>query len=452
MTAIVTTQYITDLLKDSRGRTLELLDGLDGEQIIGPKMNIVNPLLWEIGHVAWFYEQFILRKLYGAEPILANGDDMYDSIRIEHGIRWDLPLVPRKDCLKYMQEVEDRLIDRLGGVSSDTMADAQDSFIYPFATFHEDMHTEAYTYTRQTLAYPAPGFAALNDLDASKLATGPHPGDVDISGGCFKLGSDPDVSFMFDNEKWGHEVTVYPYQIAKAPVTNEEFAAFVADDGYQRRDLWHDIGWGWRRKAEAEHPVYWLAQDNGAWKMRHFDQIIDLPPHQPVFHVNWYEASAYCNWAGRRLPTEIEWEVAAAGQSNGNSEIDIGKRRYPWGSDTETISRANLDGRHIGCVDVAAFAEGDSAWGCRQMLGNTWEWTSSTFDPYPGFVADAYQEYSEPVFGTRKVLRGGAWATRSRMVTAMYRNFFTPERRDVFAGFRTCAPYDWTEGIMKTIC
>ena len=257
------------------------------------------------------------------------------------------------------------------------------------------------------------------------------------------LGADKDAPFLFDNEKWSHVQTVYPFQIARAPVTNAEFAAFVADDGYQRRDLWRDVGWGWKMEAEAEHPIYWVADGQNNWKLRDFDQLIDLPPHKPVIHVNWYEAHAFCKWAGRRLPTELEWEVAAAGEPDGNGGIAPTKRRYPWGDAPEADSRANLDARGLGTADVGAYPEGDSAWGCRQMLGNVWEWTSSQFDPYPGFKADAYQEYSEPVFGTRKVLRGGAWATRGRMVTNMYRNYFTHERRDVFGGFRTCAEQDW---------
>ena len=448
MTEIVSTQTLVDLLEDANSRTLELVDGLDSDQIIGPQLPIVNPLLWEIGHVGWFYEQFILRMLYGSKKTLENGDDMYDSIAIEHGVRWDLSLLPLPDSLKYIDEVRDRLIDRLGEISANNMASEQDSFIYPFATFHEDMHTEAYTYTRNTLEYPQPEFAAAKELTKAELETGPLPGDVEIPGGTFLLGSTPDDPFLFDNEKWGHDVTVYPFQMAHAPVTNEDFAAFVADDGYQRRDLWHDIGWGWRQRAKAEHPVYWIADGKDSWQMRHFDQNVDLPLHQPLIHVNWYEASAYCKWASRRLPTEIEWEVAATTEPvNGGKEFSKTKRRYPWGdaggSNAATLSRANLDGRGLGCVDVAAFAEGDSAWGIRQMLGNVWEWTDSNFEPYPGFKVDAYKEYSEPVFGTRKVLRGGAWATRSRMVNSKYRNFFTPERRDIYSGFRTCAPHNW---------
>ncbi len=444
MTELVSTHYLADLLNDANSRTFELVEGLDAEQIMGPQLPIVNPLLWEIGHVAWFYEQFILRMLYNKEPILANGDDLYDSIDIEHFVRWDLPMLQLNDARHYIDDIRNRLIDRLGEISDKNLASEQDSFIYQFATFHEDMHTEAYTYSRNTLEYPMPNFAAANALNRAGLETGQLPGDVEIPGGTFTLGSTPDAPFFFDNEKWAHEVTVYPFEMARAAVTNEEFAAFVADDGYKRRNLWHDIGWGWRQRAEAEHPVYWIADGPDKWLMRHYAETIDLPLHQPVIHLNWYEASAYCNWAKRRLPSEIEWEVAATTEpANGGREFSTTKRRYPWGDDRETLTRANLDGRGLGAVDVAAFGEGDSAWGVRQMLGNVWEWTASNFEPYPGFQADSYKEYSEPVFGTRKVLRGGTWATRSRMVNSMYRNFFTPERRDVFAGFRTCAPHNW---------
>ncbi|HJO87113.1 MAG TPA: DinB family protein, partial [Rhodospirillales bacterium] len=183
MTEIVSTQTLVDLLEDANSRTLELVDGLDSDQIIGPQLPIVNPLLWEIGHVGWFYEQFILRMLYGSKKTLENGDDMYDSIAIEHGVRWDLSLLPLPDSLKYIDEVRDRLIDRLGEISANNMASEQDSFIYPFATFHEDMHTEAYTYTRNTLEYPQPEFAAAKELTKAELETGPLPGDVEIPGG-----------------------------------------------------------------------------------------------------------------------------------------------------------------------------------------------------------------------------------------------------------------------------
>ncbi|MBI2361525.1 MAG: SUMF1/EgtB/PvdO family nonheme iron enzyme, partial [Deltaproteobacteria bacterium] len=190
----------------------------------------------------------------------------------------------------------------------------------------------------------------------------------------------------------------------------------------------------------VEHPVYWRRESGGRWLQRVFDRWIPLREHLPILHVNWYEAEAYCNWAGRRLPTEAEWEFAAAAEPNpGRTEITERNRLFPWGGEPPTLERANLDWRAMGCLEVGALPAGDSACGCRQMIGNVWEWTASDFQPYPGFVADPYKEYSQPWFGTHKVLRGGCWATRSRLIRNSWRNFYTPDRRDVWAGFRTCA-------------
>jgi iron(II)-dependent oxidoreductase len=173
--------------------------------------------------------------------------------------------------------------------------------------------------------------------------------------------------------------------------------------------------------------VYW---EEGRVQRR-YDSLQPLAPHEPVIHVCWYEAEAYCNWAGRRLPTEAEWELAAATPA---------KRRFPWGDSPPDARRANLDARAGGPVDVAAHPEGDSAYGCRQMVGNVWEWTATDFAPYPGFVVDPYKEYSQPWFSSpHKVLRGGCWATRGRLLRNTWRNFYPPDRRDVLAGFRTCA-------------
>ncbi len=432
MTAPVASDHLADIVQDARRRTLELLDGLTGEQLMGPKLPIVNPMLWEVGHVAWFHENFILRRVYGHEPILANGDQIYDSIAIHHEQRWDLPLYSLDDTLAYMERVMATLVGRLGN----GMADETDSFLYQFTTFHEDMHDEAFFWTRQTLGYPRPRIAIAAACPPPDATSGALPGDAEIPGGTFTLGSPPEAPFLFDNEKWAHDVTVTPFRMSRAPVTNIEYAAFVDDGGYARRELWDDGGWAWRESEDAKHPVYWLPDGPGTWRVRRFDEIWDMAPHQPIIHVNWYEATAYCRWAGRRLPTEAEWEFAATMAPDGGG---LRKRRYPWGDEAPDPERANLDGRIVGCVDVAAHGAGDSAFGCRQLIGNVWEWTSDTFGPFPGFAPDAYKEYSEPLFGITKVLRGGAWTTRGRMVTGTYRNYFGPERRDVFAGFRTCA-------------
>ena len=434
MTAAISTTKLIAMLQDARSRTYELVDDLDQQQLIGPKLSTVNPLQWEIGHVAYFYEYFILRQLYGHDSLLGNkqADALYDSISVPHDVRWELPLLSMGETKQYMQDVLDRLCERLPS----TTASEQDSFIYQFGVFHEDMHTEAFLWGRQTLGYPTPSFA--NRIDCSALrAAGAHPGFAEIPGGKFKLGASPDADFMFDNEKYAHEVQVRPFEISKAAVSNAQFAEFVAAGGYNLDQHWCAEGLKWKQINQVNHPGYWIADGPGQWLMRRFDKTIKLLDHEPVSHVNWYEANAYCRWAGLRLPTELEWEVAALGERSDNGGLSASKRRYPWG-DTTRPDFANLDGKCLGCVDVASYAEGDSAFGCRQMLGNVWEWTSDTFQPFAEFSADAYQDYSQPLFGTTKVLRGGAWTSRSRMVHGTYRNFFEPDRWDIFSGFRVC--------------
>jgi iron(II)-dependent oxidoreductase len=262
-----------------------------------------------------------------------------------------------------------------------------------------------------------------------------RPHDIVAPGGAFLLGASPDEPFVFDNEKWAHVVEVPPFRIASTPVTNAEFAAFVDDGGYRRRECWGRRGWDWRRREGAEHPLFWVRDGGTGWAVREFDAIVPLAPWHPVVHVNWYEAEAYCRWADRRLPSEAEWEMAAT------LEPATGrKRRFPWGAEPPSPERANLDYRAGGTVDVRALPSGDSAVGCRQMIGNVWEWVADTFAPYPGFVCDPYQEYSQPYFGQKKVLRGGCWTTRSRLIRTTWRNFYKPHRRNVFAGFRTVAP------------
>jgi iron(II)-dependent oxidoreductase len=216
------------------------------------------------------------------------------------------------------------------------------------------MHAEAFHYTRQTLGYPGTG--SLSPVTAS--------GDRAYAGGVFRLGATPDEGFVFDNEKWAHPVMIEPFRMARGCVTNAEYEEFV--------------------KAGGEPPRYWRGDE-----LRRFERWVPRLPEEPVMHVSWHEAQAYCRFAGRRLPTEAEWEYAAL---------------------------QGLEG-----------------------TGSVWEWTASPFLPYPGFVRDPYAEYSEPWFGTHKVLRGGSFATSARIAHARFRNFYTPERADIFAGFRTCA-------------
>jgi iron(II)-dependent oxidoreductase len=338
-----------------------------------------------------------------------------------------------------MEQVLDRVLDRMAR----RQLNEEEVYFVHLVTFHEDMHDEAFTYSRQTLAYPPPTLGASNVRESllRPEAGEPWPGDVEIPGGTYMLGGTPDLPFVFDNEKWAHPVQVRPFRIARAPVTNAEFARFVDDRGYERRDLWSESGWAWREGAKALHPVYWQREKGTTWLHRRYDRLVPIEKYLPVIHVNWYEAEAYCRWANRRLPAEAEWEMAASAEPTGDSRaIRTQKRLFPWGNVPPTPERANLDFRAGGCIPVNSLPAGDSALGCRQMIGNVWEWTADDFEPFPGFIIDPYKEYSEPWFGgTHKVLRGGAFATRSRLIRNSYRNFYAPDRRDVLAGFRTCS-------------
>ena len=425
-----TAEALLDALFDARRVELELLDGLGDDQMLGVKGHFLEPPIWEMGHVGWFQEYWISRRLDGRAALLQGSDAIYDSFNVPYRRRWDHHYPSRRSTLEYITEVLRRSVGRL---ESRTPTDAE-TYFYTLAAHHEDMHGENLALILQSLGYARP------TLSGTEAAAASPPVDLDyrahdvvVPGGTFVLGATPDEAFVFDNEKWAHPVTVAPFRIAAMPVTNAEFESFVDDGGYRRRELWGRRDWEWRRREDAEHPLFWV-RDGGLWLERRFEGVRPLEPWHPVAQVNWYEAAAYCRWAGRRLPTEAEWEMAATLEPGTGR-----KRRFPWGDDSPTPERANLDFRAGGTVDVRALPAGDSPVGCRQMIGNVWEWVDDTFQPYPGFVCDPYREYSQPYFGVKKVLRGGCWATRSRLIRSTWRNFYMRHRRNVFAGFRTVA-------------
>lgn len=438
----LTTEQLVEHLHEARSRLLELIADLDDQQMIGPSLPIVNPLRWEIAHVAHFQEFWLLRHQRGHKPIQPapnlESDKLYDSARVHHDTRWDLPLPSKQTTIDYTQRILDRVCEEV--LKHPAKPDANsydDNYFLHLSLLHEDMHNEAITYTRQTLGYRVcsrvcnSAFRRLKSQPPEGVTTDAL-GDAFIPAGVFRLGSELDSGFVFDNELRSHEVTVAPFAISRTATSNAEFLAFVEAGGYRGQEYWSDDGWRWRESANAAHPVYWRKID-GEWQRRVFDQWVRLEENLPVIHVNWFEADAYCRWAGRRLPTESEWELAAAG---------IGKRKFPWGVEAPTPERANLDWQTLdaGCLlPVDALPAGDSEFGVRQMIGNVWEWTATDFAGFDGFTPGPYKEYSAPWFGDHKVLRGGCWATRSRLIRNGYRNFYKPDRRDVWAGFRTCA-------------
>src|SRR5207249_10180496 len=226
-------------VRDARERSLGLVADLSPEQLKGPRLAIVNPLHWEIGHVAWFQELWALRQGRGERPLREDGDSLWDSGAVPHDTRWDLRLPSIEETKAYMREVRDRVV---GGLAVDPK-NRDLHYLVLYSVFHEDMHDEAFTYTRQTLGYPSPPTAGSAP---SHLAAGPLAGDAEVPGGTFALGAAPDETFVFDNEKWAHPVGVAPFAIARAPVTQEQFAAFVDGAGYARRELWSEAGWEWR--------------------------------------------------------------------------------------------------------------------------------------------------------------------------------------------------------------
>jgi iron(II)-dependent oxidoreductase len=357
-----------DLLA-SRARTKQVTAAFEGARLLGPKLPIVNPPLWEIGHVGWFQERWCLRQRPDgtlAGSILEGADALYDSSAVAHDTRWHLPLPGLQATQGYLSAVLERVVEKLQRAPDD----ARLRYFARLATFHEDMHTEAFHYTCQTLGYedPLSSSSRPSEEDVFPGNKNETAKDLAFEGGKFVLGAVPGrEDFVFDNEKWAHEVGLEPFVIAARPVTNAEFMAFV--------------------EAGGTPPRYWKKQE-GAWLERRFDAWRTLDGAAPVRHVDWNEAQAYCRWARRRLPTEAEWERAAA------------HPQFRWGA--------------------------------------VWEWTSSDFLPYPGFVADPYKDYSEPWFGTHKVLRGASFTTPRRLARPAFRNFYQPHRGDVFCGFRTC--------------
>jgi ergothioneine biosynthesis protein EgtB len=375
-----------DALLNARQYTNALLGDLSDAQWRVPYLRIINPPLWELGHVGWFMEHWCLRWQGQGEPkapsLLEHADRWYDSSAVAHDTRWTLDLPDRAATEDYVDAVLDRTLEKLERTADDDDA----LYFFRLALYHEDMHCEAFAYTRQTLGYPV----------AQRLPgpTGDVTGggrDIELAGGAFEQGAPRVRGFVFDNEKWAHEVRIAPFAIADAPVTNRAFCAFVEDDGYACAELWSDEGRAWLAQSGQTAPRYWRRAENGRgdWQERKFDRWRALAPNEPVRHVNAFEAEAYCRWAGRRLPTESEWEYAAASGAIAPQGV--------------------------------------------------WEWTVTPFAPYPGFSADPYADYSQPWFHTHRVVRGASFATPARLHHPRFRNFYTPERADLFVGFRTAA-------------
>ena len=394
---------------------------------------IMSPLVWDLAHVANYEDIWLVRAL-GGEVTRAGLDDLYDAFRQPRGVRSTLPLLSSAEAVRYGQEVRARALDRLG--SADITPDnadplLRDGFVHAMVVQHEHQHDETMLAAISLLPVTEGHVRSASPVPVSQ---GRPPGaEVLVPAGPFLMGSDD--PWAYDNERPRHTVDLPAYWIDTAPVTNGEYWSFVDDGGYRDARWWAPEGWDWKREAGLVAPQHWR-RDGAGWVRQRFGQIEAVPAAEPVQHVCWYEADAFARWAGRRLPTEAEWEKAAAWDP-----VSGESRRWPWGDDEpgSADDLANIGQVHLGPAPVGAYPRGASAVGCHQMMGDVWEWTASTFSPYPGFVAFPYREYSEVFWGdTYRVLRGGSWATDPAACRTTFRNWDLPIRRQIFAGFR-CA-------------
>jgi iron(II)-dependent oxidoreductase len=422
---------IADGLDRARLRTLALtVDVLDDRQLTRQHSPIMSPLVWDFAHVGNQEELWLVRDAGGLEPVRRDIDELYDAFRHPRRGRAALPLLDPAESARYLGSVRTKVLDLLDRLPLEGRRLTEGGFVFGMIVQHEQQHDETMLATHQ-LRTGEPVLAGA-PTPPSTVDWSRTPGEVLVPAGEFTMGTSVEP-WALDNERPAHAVHLPAFWIDTAPVTNAAYAAFVETGGYDDARWWTPEGWAHRQRAGLEAPQFWR-RDGGEWWRVRFGRHERVLADEPVQHVCWYEADAYARWAGRRLPTEAEWEKAARHDpATGHS------RRYPWGDAEPTAAEATLGGTTLGPAEVGAHPAGTSAYGAHQMLGDVWEWTASTFAPYPGFEAFPYREYSEVFFGPDyRVLRGGSWATDPAACRATFRNWDYPIRRQIFAGFR-CA-------------
>ena len=425
-------QSFAERLREARARTFQLVATLSDEELHLQHDPLMSPIIWDLGHIAHFEELWLTRNLDG--PIeFVEMPGLYNPFEHPRSTRGTLPLPGIDRCREVMEEIRRRVLARIAATDLDDANPLlRDGYVYNMVLQHEYQHNETILQTLQ-LKQGTPYTPVVRMAPPPASTPVAVPGTmVRFPGGAVEIGTD-DRSEAYDNERPRHRVEVRPFLIDACPVTNAEYLAFMAAGGYQRAELWSEAGRACLKESAAEAPKYWFQRD-GRWMTRTMDRIAEVDPTHPVCHVSWHEAEAFARYAGKRLPTEIEWEAAASWDPATGR-----KREFPWGDDPDTSALANVDQLAFGTSPVGAYPRNVSPIGCYGMIGDVWEWTSSDFRPWPGFESFPYREYSEVFFGDEyKVLRGGSWATRSGAARNTFRNWDYPIRRQIFSGFR-CA-------------
>ncbi|MFE6755279.1 ergothioneine biosynthesis protein EgtB [Streptomyces sp. NPDC057684] len=415
-------------LLTARDRTTLLTSCVEGPELTAQHSPLMSPLVWDLAHIGNQEEQWLLRAVAGREAMRPEIDPLYDAFEHPRSERPKLPLLAPKEARGYAAEVRGRALDVLESTPFHGTRLTEAGFAFGMIAQHEQQHDETMLITHQLRA-GAPALTAPDPDPVSPAFRGPS--EVLVPGGPFTMGTTTEP-WSLDNERPAHARLVPPFHIDTAPVTNGAYLAFMDDGGYDDSRWWTPEGWALVRDNGLRSPLFWR-REAGQWLRRRFGVTEVVPPDEPVMHVSWYEADAYARWAGRRLPSEAEWEKAARfDPASGRS------MRYPWGDADPTPERANLGQRHLRPAPAGSYPAGESPLGVRQLIGDVWEWTSSDFLPYPGFAAFPYREYSEVFFGPdHKVLRGGSFAVDAVACRGTFRNWDYPVRRQIFAGFRT---------------
>jgi iron(II)-dependent oxidoreductase len=422
-------EEIAGEMERTRRRTLALFDLAREEDLHESPGFGFRPIIWHLAHIGVFEAYWLLQKLKSEDAPDARYEKIFDPINTPREESKNLP--SRREMEDYLKRVRERTLRHLNETRFDE-ADPllRDAYIFRLVLEHEQQHQETLAYLFQLLS-PA---KKTRPLAAKMPETFSAPANemISVAEGAFPMGAGRDA-FAYDNERPQHTVNVPAFKIDKLPTTNEEYAHFIGEGGYRRREWWSDEGWQWREREGWEAPLYWT-QPDGEWRVqRMFDEGL-IEGRHPVVGVSWYEAEAYARFMKKRLPTEAEWEKAASWDAR-----DEQKRRFSWGDKEPSPALCNFNYHFWGTTPVGSFPEGASAYGCLDMTGNVWEWTSSPFAGYPNFKAFPYPEYSETWFDTdHRVLKGGSWATQASTLRISFRNFFRRQFRIAFAGIR-CA-------------
>jgi gamma-glutamyl hercynylcysteine S-oxide synthase len=420
---------VEQALRRARRRSTVLTDSVDDDDLVKQHSRLMSPLVWDLAHIGNQEELWLVRDVGGREPVRQDIDQLYDAFQHPRATRPTLPLLNPAEARGYVREVREKVLDVLAGTPLAGRRLVTDAFAFGMIAQHEQQHDETMLATHQLRA----GAAVLDAPPPPRPPAGQRlPAEIIVPGGPFTMGTSAEP-WALDNERPAHQVHVPAFAIDTVPVTNGAYQRFVAAGGYDDPRWWSEAGWAHRQDAGLVAPRFWT-RDGDRWLRTRFGVVEPVPADEPVVHVSFHEAQAYAAWAGRRLPTEPEWEKAARyDPATGRS------RRYPWGDDEPTPEQANLGQRHLRPAPVGAYPGGASPLGVHQLIGDVWEWTSSDFDPYPGFAAFPYREYSEVFFGPGyKVLRGGSFGTDQVACRGTFRNWDYPIRRQIFAGFR-CA-------------